>query len=204
MGGRQEAAIRTVEHEVEVEIPRIKGSRFIGMLAPAGSEEAAMEVIERIRAAHPSATHWVYAWRIDPERTRSTDDGEPSGTAGRPLADRLKGHELEAVVLVVVRYYGGTKLGTGGLVRAYGAAASAVIDAAEVVEIDRRTTVVVTVRPKLEGPIRGVARQFPAELVETEWGAEVRMVFAVVQDAVEEFEYAVMERSAGSAGVHRP
>lgn len=145
----------------------------------------------------------MYAWRIDPDQTRSTDDGEPAGTAGRPLLDRLVGHDLEAVVLVVVRYYGGTKLGTGGLVRAYGACASACIDAAEIVEVARRTTVIVTVGPKLEGPVRGIAVQHGAEVVDTAWGAEVRMELAVLDDAVEAFEHDVRERSAGTARIER-
>jgi uncharacterized YigZ family protein len=190
-----------VRAETKVEIPRIKGSRFLGWLAPAVSEQAALAVIEAIREAHPAATHWVFAWRIDPDLTRSTDDGEPAGTAGRPLLDRLVGHDLEGVVLVVVRYYGGTKLGTGGLVRAYGACASEAIEAAEIVDIPRRTTVFVAVGPKLEGPIRGLALQHQAELVNVEWGAEVRMELAVLDDVVAAFEHDVQERSAGTARI---
>ncbi|MEZ4317150.1 MAG: YigZ family protein [Myxococcota bacterium] len=188
---------------MDVEIPRIKGSRFLAWLAPAATESEALEVVERVRAAHPSATHWVFAWRLTAGQVRSTDDGEPAGTAGRPLLDRLVGHDLEGVVLVVVRYYGGTKLGTGGLVRAYGAAAAAAIEACEVVEVARRTTVFVTVGPKLEGPVRGVALQHGAEVIDVQWGVEARMELAVEDEAVEGFERAVQERCAGTARIER-
>ena len=193
--------LNTVQETTEVEIPRIKGSRFIGWLAPADSEAAAEAVIAQIRAAHPAATHWVWAWRIDADRVRSTDDGEPAGTAGRPLLDRLVGHDLERVVVVVVRYYGGTKLGTGGLVRAYGAAASAAIEAAPIDAIERRVAVRAVVSRKLEGPVRGIAGQHDAQLVEVGWTHEVTMDFAVPEEGVEAFVAALQERAAGNAQV---
>lgn len=193
--------LNTVEARHIVEIPKIKGSRFIGILAPAESESGAEAVVAAVREEHPGATHWVWAWRIDPEHTRSTDDGEPAGTAGRPLFDRLVGHDLERVVLVVVRYYGGTKLGTGGLVRAYGAAASAVIEAAPIASIERRVAVRAVVSMKLEGPVRGVAAQHDATVVDVGWTHEVTMDFAVPEDGVDAFVADVQERCAGSAQI---
>lgn len=160
-------------------------------------------MVEGVRHGNPSASHVVFAWRLDPERTRASDDGEPSGTAGRPLLDRLVGQELEGVVLVVARWFGGTKLGTGGLIRAYGACASAVLDGAEIVDVARRTTVVVEVPPKLEGPVRGVALQHPAELVDVVWGVDARLTFAVDAGAEDAFEHAVRERTAGVARIVR-
>lgn len=168
------------------------------------SEQDALAVVDRVRQAHPSASHVVFAWRLDPDRTRCSDDGEPSGTAGRPLLDRLVGQDLEGVVLVVARWFGGTKLGTGGLIRAYGACASAVLEVVEIVDVPRRTRVVVEVPLKLEGPVRGVALQHPAELLDVGWGVDARLTFAVDTDAVEGFEQAVRERTAGAARLTRP
>ena len=101
-----------VRHEAE-----IKKSRFIALAAAAESEEQARNFIDRVSV--PDATHNCWAWRID-ERYRFDDDGEPGGTAGRPILQAIDGQNFDQTVVVVIRYFGGTKLGTGGLIRAYG------------------------------------------------------------------------------------
>ena len=109
---------------------REKGSRFLAVVGPAADETAAQAFVERLRGEHPDATHHCYAWRVG-ERPdeRAADAGEPSGTAGPPILAALRGRELRDVVAVVVRWFGGVKLGKGGLVRAYGGAARAALDA---------------------------------------------------------------------------
>lgn len=128
---------RTVDDEGLAELS-VRGSRFIGGIRGVTSVEDADGWIEEWRTAYPDATHVVPAYRIrgDPVREWASDDGEPSGSAGKPLLSLLQGEELEDVVAVVVRYYGGTNLGIGGLVRAYGdtlrqAIADATIDTCE-------------------------------------------------------------------------
>lgn len=98
----------------------IKGSKFIGALFPVNSEEAALNVLHTIRKKYHDATHNCYAWRVHPDLEKSSDDGEPSGSAGKPILQVLTGADLTNVLVVVTRYFGGTKLGVGGLVRAYG------------------------------------------------------------------------------------
>lgn len=115
----------------------IHGSKFIAAIAPASNSEDADAVLHERRRRYPDATHHCWAWRVGrpgPLIERSADAGEPSGTAGRPIADALRGAALENVVCVVTRYFGGTKLGTGGLVRAYGDAARGAIGEAQIVE----------------------------------------------------------------------
>lgn len=115
----------------------ILGSKFIAAVAPVSDSEGAEAVLHERRRRYPDATHHCWAWRIGRPQLlmeRSADAGEPSGTAGRPIADALRGASLENVVCVVTRYFGGTKLGTGGLVRAYGDAARGAIAEAEIVE----------------------------------------------------------------------
>ncbi len=100
-----------------------KKSRFIGRIWVTETEEEALERIKAMRQKHWDATHNVYAYIIHGGPTRFSDDGEPGGTAGMPVLEVLRGRELENVCCVVTRYFGGTLLGTGGLVRAYSRAA---------------------------------------------------------------------------------
>lgn len=114
-----------------------KKSRFIGYAAPADTEEAAQAFLQQIRAAHHDATHNCYAYQLgeDNRFQRSSDDGEPSGTAGRPILEVIRGSGISNVIVVVTRYFGGILLGTGGLVRAYSAAAKDALAAAERVRL---------------------------------------------------------------------
>jgi len=113
-----------------------KKSRFIGYAAPIDSEEEGAAFVERIKAMHKQATHVVpvYVYGDHYECQRYSDDGEPSGTAGIPILSMVKQREIKNVAIAVVRYYGGTKLGTGGLVRAYTHGAQIAIEAAELIE----------------------------------------------------------------------
>ena len=122
----------SVAAEAEAEFTE-KRSRFIGRIKPVESESCAKEFVESVRAAHREANHHVYAFIIGAasEIQRSNDDGEPAGTAGRPVLEALKQAGLQNVALVVTRYFGGTLLGAGGLARAYGRAAGLAIGLAK-------------------------------------------------------------------------
>ncbi len=116
---------------------KIKGSRFIGLAYPVGSVDDASAVLEDVRKKEYNATHHCYAWTvgIEQEEFKYSDDGEPSGTAGRPIYNAIIGRGLKNVMVIVVRYYGGTKLGTGGLTRAYGGCAADVLDSADITDV---------------------------------------------------------------------
>lgn len=103
-----------------------KGSRFLSFIFPVTREEEVKEILTKIKKEHYNARHHCYAWRIGKEevRFRAHDDGEPSSTAGKPILGQLVSHELTDVLLVVVRYFGGTLLGTSGLIQAYREAAA--------------------------------------------------------------------------------
>ena len=126
---------RTLGGRASFEI-KIKGSRFIALGYPVATPEEALDILDSVRKKEFAATHHCYAWTvgIDEERFKYSDDGEPSGTAGRPIYQAITGRELANVLVIVVRYYGGTKLGTGGLTRAYGGAAAEMLDGADIVE----------------------------------------------------------------------
>lgn len=109
-----------------------KGSRFLSYLFPVTTEEEIREIYQKIKKEHYNARHHCYAWRLGKEeiRFRANDDGEPSSTAGKPILGQLVSHDLTDVLLVVVRYFGGTLLGTSGLIHAYREAAASAIAAA--------------------------------------------------------------------------
>ena len=115
---------KTIYKEAEAEIIE-KKSKFIATVRPVKTEEEAQSFIEEMRKKYWDATHNVFAYQIGERNQiqRFSDDGEPSGTAGLPVLDVLKGEDVKDVAIVVTRYFGGTLLGTGGLVRAYGKAA---------------------------------------------------------------------------------
>lgn len=114
----------------------IEKSRFIGYVKPIESEEEAIEFIEMIKTRHKNATHNVpvYIFGENSEIQRYSDDGEPAGTAGVPILDMLKKEDIKNTVIVVTRYFGGIKLGTGGLVRAYTSTAKLALNEAKVIE----------------------------------------------------------------------
>ena len=111
----------TIEKPVLNIILKEKGSRFIGFAWQVNSEEEIRERLEELKAEHPKATHHCYAYRlgINGDKYRANDDGEPSGSAGLPIYNQLLAHDVTNILLVVIRYYGGTKLGVSGLVKAY-------------------------------------------------------------------------------------
>lgn len=112
-----------------------KKSRFIGYACPVQTENAAIEFIKKIRSKHPDATHNVYAYKTRENNIqRYSDDGEPSGTAGIPVLDVILKENLTDICIVVTRYFGGTMLGAGGLVRAYSRGAKTAVDSAQRIE----------------------------------------------------------------------
>lgn len=135
---------KTIAAPIEVAM-RERSSKFLSYIYPVQSEEQIREALEALRKRYFDATHHCYAWRLGPkgEHYRANDDGEPSGTAGKPILGQLLSHELTDCLVVVVRYFGGTKLGVPGLIAAYKESAQQVIEAAEIIEktVDRAITV---------------------------------------------------------------
>lgn len=113
-----------------------RGSKFLAFAYPVQSEEECLQLIENQRKIHFKANHHCFAWRLgtDGQRHRASDDGEPSGTAGRPILAQIDARSLTDVLVVVVRYFGGTLLGTAGLINAYRQAAAAALGEAKILE----------------------------------------------------------------------
>lgn len=113
-----------------------KGSKFLGYAFPVTDEDQIKEHIEDLRKQHHSARHWCYAWQLGKnyEHYRANDDGEPANSAGMPIYGQLQAFEVTNILVVVVRYFGGTKLGVGGLIQAYKTTAQMALEASKVVE----------------------------------------------------------------------
>ena len=126
---------RTIESDAEA-LFKEKSSKFLCFAYHVTTEEQIRERLEVLYKKYYDATHHCYAWRLGPrgETFRANDDGEPSSTAGKPILGQLLSHEITDCLIVVVRYFGGTKLGVSGLIEAYKTSAAEVIAAAEVVE----------------------------------------------------------------------
>jgi uncharacterized YigZ family protein len=126
---------KTIE-EIAEGLYKEKGSKFLSLIFPVTNEDQVKEIVERIKKEHFSAKHHCYAYRLGftSEKYRVNDDGEPSGTAGRPIYGQLLSHDLTNVLIVVVRYFGGTLLGVSGLINAYKSAAKNVIENSKILE----------------------------------------------------------------------
>ncbi len=122
----------TVRASIHIEIEPIKRSRFIGHILPMTSKNILQQHLEEVKRLTPGANHYCWAYQLYTDKlVQFNDDGEPSGSAGRPILTYLAGQQIFDTLIVVARFFGGTKLGTGGLVRAYGSAASEVIALAQ-------------------------------------------------------------------------
>jgi len=125
----------TIEKPVENTLLKEKGSKFIGFAFPVNNETELKSALDKIRTEHPKATHHCYAFRmgLNGENYRANDDGEPSGSAGLPIYNQLLAHEITNVLVISVRYYGGTKLGVSGLVKAYKESAKITLEEANII-----------------------------------------------------------------------
>jgi len=127
---------KTIAKPSEEVIFKDRGSKFLAYAYPLSNENQVKEIVENLKKSHHKARHWCYAWQLGVEKVkfRVNDDGEPNNSAGQPIYGQLLSKELTNVLVVVVRYFGGTKLGVGGLVNAYKTAAKLALETSKVVE----------------------------------------------------------------------
>lgn len=159
----------TVERETSCQI-RVRGSRFIATLSPAVDHLRAEEFLSQIRSKYHDATHNCFAFRLAGSQFRFSDDGEPSGTAGRPILAMVDKYRLQNVILVVTRYFGGTKLGTGGLIRAYTDCAEKVIQQARIQSRYHYDTLYLQYPFNLVNKIQHLVHRFQARIREDATG----------------------------------
>jgi len=185
--------------EVRVELV-VVNSRFIASAAPAFSVEEARAFVEKIKTEYSDASHNVPAFVIGHGSSviaHCTDDGEPSGTAGRPALAVLQGSGLGDAVVVVTRYFGGTKLGTGGLVRAYGDAVREVLRVLPLAEKVPTQTLMVAVPYSLFERVRLVVGELQGQTLDEAFAGDVTVTVRLVEARVAPFQERLRELSAG-------
>lgn len=177
LGGTGEAALRE------------KASRFLAYAFPIADEAAFQEEAARLARSHHDARHHCHAWvlGVDGERKRASDAGEPQGTAGRPILRRIEAAGLTFTAVVVVRYFGGTLLGKGGLVRAYGEAAHLALQAAPVVERVVRVRQAIVCDHALAGPLRAAVLQIDGEVLQATYEERCRLVVQLPPSVIPAF-----------------
>ncbi len=177
-----------------------RGSRFIAFAFPVKNEKEIEEALAKIRSKHAKARHHCYAWRLGAGRDayRSNDDGEPSGTAGRPILAQIDKTSLSDILVIVVRYFGGTLLGRGGLVRAYGGAAATALEKAEIYKVYVEEELELKCSYAVLNEVLALVKNGPWQLINEEYGdEEVRFRLCMRQRLVDE----IKEKVKGLKGV---
>lgn len=185
-----------IKEDVENTI-EIKKSKFICYLHRTNDEQEAKDFLKSIKKTHSSATHHCSAMIIG-DIVRSNDDGEPSQTAGQPMLMALQGHELQDIIAVVVRYFGGIKLGTGGLVRAYGSSVSKAIEQATLVHVVDMNEYAITFAYDYIGKVESFFRQNDIEIAATSYDANVTIHYLCQHDIQDE----LIELTNGTATIN--
>ena len=191
---------RTIACAAEAEI-EAKRSRFRCTLERVETETAARAVVERLRKEHWDARHHCSAFVLGPPPTtveRSSDDGEPAGTAGAPMLEVLRGHQVSDVVAVVTRWFGGTLLGAGGLVRAYGDAVRAALDNAGTVERRLLRELEIELGHEDAGRVESELRSRDVVVLDTTYAASVVLRVGVEPDHEQRLHALVAELTAGT------
>jgi uncharacterized YigZ family protein len=173
------------QHTIE---DNIKKSRFIGMIFPCKDEQTVVRHLKNLHHDYPDATHIVYAYRLKTPQGfvyRFYDAGEPSGTAGKPIFQHLDGKDLIDVLLVVIRYFGGIKLGAGGLTRAYGNAAKRVIDEADIEPFIEMANVRLSVTYSQLQPLEYLLKKLHGRIVDQQFAEQINLVLELPAEQVQ-------------------
>lgn len=178
----------TVEQASEAEFT-VKGSRFIGIILPCVTEDDIKENLSKVSVRYPNATHYCYAavYGGTNRTEKSSDNGEPSGTAARPIMSVIKGNSLTDTMVVVVRYFGGTLLGTGGLVHAYTQGASDAVNSASIVKKTACKVFRITMGYDAYNGFQAKCRGYCAVEPQCEYTDKVDITAAIALDRADEF-----------------
>ncbi|NLL63373.1 MAG: YigZ family protein [Ruminococcaceae bacterium] len=188
----------TIENEAIAQF-EVKNSKFIGYIKPVTTNEEATAFINEIKQKHWDARHNVYAYSLKEDQIkRYSDDGEPSGTAGLPVLDILNKEEVCDCVVVVTRYFGGTLLGTGGLVRAYSKAASLALKKAGIIKMSLHLICETTLDYNLYGKFQPLVIEQGGQITDTGFAEDVKLTFQIPKASINTFNKAFQDLSCGN------
>lgn len=178
-----------------------KKSRFIASTLPVTSEEQAITFIEQLKKKNWDATHNCFAYVIgaNHEIQRFSDDGEPSGTAGKPILDVLLGEDIHNVVVVVTRYFGGTLLGTGGLVRAYSKSAKVGLESSKIISKKLGKKVLISMDYNQVGKLQYILAQMQIETIDSIYKEDVELYVVVPMEQLNALTKKVLEATSATA-----
>ena len=184
----------TIEKEATAEF-KDRGSKFIGYIFPISSVEGFKERLNEVKKLHPKATHHCFAYRLglDGNTFRVSDDGEPSGSAGRPILGQIDSKELVNVLVIVVRYFGGTLLGVPGLINAYKSAAALALQTTPIVQRPVEQELVVQFDYTQMNEIMRVVKQYNGRVVKQEMQLFCSMTVAVPRNRFADVSYTLKE-----------
>jgi len=176
----------------------IKKSRFLAWVEPVADAEAAKARLAACRSAHPGARHICFVFSV-PGTSGMSDDGEPSGTAAKPMVNVLNHKGLVSVMAIVVRYFGGIKLGAGGLSRAYGGAVAKALEQAEYQAVERQWSILIRCPFALESQIRRVCETYQVALLEVQYGQAVSASLQVADSIKTDLVSALQATAPGNS-----
>lgn len=189
----------TIKNNAETVI-KIKASKFIGRTFSCLSDDEAASILESIRKKYYDATHHCYAYRVGMGKEitfRYSDDGEPNGTAGKPIYDRLEGSDLTNLILIVTRYYGGTKLGTGGLTHAYSDTAKEVLDKSGSVEKYINEKIPLVLQFADYSPVERTIHQIGGKIVKSDFSDIVKLTVEIRLSLTEKLKSSLIDLTSG-------
>lgn len=186
--------MKTLAKAVDSELI-IKKSRFIGRIEPIASQAEGLQRIEVLKAQHPEARHWCFSMLVEGQ-VRQSDDGEPSGTAAAPMLRVLQHKQLDNVLATVVRYFGGVKLGAGGLVRAYSQAISEPLNQAELIEVRHLDELRFKLDYEFQSLLRHQAEQADIEL-ELDYQQQIHALLRGEPEQLEAVYLSLQEATSG-------
>jgi uncharacterized YigZ family protein len=165
-----------------------KGSKFIAYSFPVHSEENVKEKLEEVKKLEHSARHHCYAYILKPDKSaqRANDDGEPSSTAGKPILGQILSNDLTNILIIVVRYFGGVKLGVPGLIRSYKTAALDAISNSEIITKIIKEQFAVSFKYPQMNEVMRLVKEYNLEVVNTDFQIECNLIFAVAKSKSEE------------------
>jgi len=192
---------RTLAGESRAKIMR-KKSRFIALCHHASSQEEVSSLLEKTRHTYHDASHRCYAYRLLGEGAPvvySSDAGEPAGSAGLPILQQIQKHGLYNVLVIVVRYFGGTKLGIGGLIHAYGDATAEALAAAKIVTKKQEIRLSVHFPPEISSRVMGLIHRHPARVEDVKYEQDAQVLVALPVSCVERFTRELTEATGARA-----